>query len=131
MQDEHEAPDEVDELLELTKKYKHGESVYVYVQPGHSTNPEYSPLWEAIINYVEVTRKLTVYDDETKEEIEIKLNLGCGFDNITRSSNDVFTDFEEAKAYAVEQLEALDQKRDAYKNKLVLAKKELLEQVAK
>jgi hypothetical protein len=130
MQDEHKSTDEPDQLLEMTKKYKHGESVYVYVPPGHSTNPEDSPLWEGIIHYVEATRKLSVYDDEVKEEIEITLNIGCGFDNITRSSKDVFTDFEDAKAYALEQMQAIDEKRIAYKNKLILAKKELLEQVA-
>jgi hypothetical protein len=102
-----------DSLLDAANKFKIGQWVFMYVEPQNSTCPESSPVWQCEVNAIKATRKLVIssHKEKNKDEIEIQLTVSFGFDTRTSPVGNFFTDLEEAKEYAIKQLEKIKQNR--------------------
>lgn len=124
-----------DKLLKLAKKYKVGQTVFVYVEPRHSTSPETSPIWQGELEQVSAVRKITFGKDDSddlsikKESIEFTLSVAFLLQTREYSEEDVFFSLEEAKAHAREQFAGIYNRRDIFLKNLKSASAELEAQV--
>ena len=90
-----------------------GQTVYMYVAPNESNQPETSPVWECVIEDIITNKVSTVseYPESHKEEIKIQLGVKFGWNNKTYPADKFFTTLAAAKKHAISELIRVKAKR--------------------
>lgn len=99
--------------LKHASQFSIGQTVYMYVAPMHSNQPETTPVWECVIEDIITTHVSTVskYPESQKDVVKIELGVKFGWHSKTYPADNFFTTLAAAKKYAISELNRIKAKR--------------------
>ena len=100
-------------VINYASQFKIGQTVYMYVRPMHSNQPDTSPIWECEVEDIITTKTSAIskYPESQKDEVKIELGVRFGFNSRTYPIDNFFVTLKEAKAYAMHELTRIKNKR--------------------
>jgi len=99
--------------IKHASKFSVGQTVYMYVAPMHSNQPESTPIWECVIEDIITTNVSTVskYPESKKDMVKVELKVEFFWHSKTYPAENFFTTLAAAKKYAISELNRLKAKR--------------------
>lgn len=119
-----------EETIKHASQFSIGQTVYMYVAPNESNQPETSPVWECVIEDIITTTVSTVseYPESQKEEIKIQLGVKFGWNHKTYPADRFFTTLSAAKKHAISELIRVKAKRIERVEEIESAMADLIQQ---
>lgn len=99
--------------IKHASQFSVGQTVYMYVAPMNSNQPETTPVWECVIEDIITTNVSTIskYPESQKDVVKVELGVKFGWHNKTYPAENFFTTLSAAKKHAISELNRLKAKR--------------------
>jgi len=99
--------------IKHASQFSIGQTVYMYVAPMNSDQPETTPVWECVIEDIITTNvsAISKYPESQKDVVKIELGVKFGWHSKTYPAENFFTTLAAAKKHAISELNRLKAKR--------------------